>query len=153
MRILEGSFPPQASQALASQVYAERPDAANLVSEDRSSLGNGCRVAPQKKKERPSLPSPSPQLKKMGQFQKVITFRGGGELTGSIPTSIPHCHCPTCTSMAGQTSLTMANPAAQAHLRSGRPPPSSCFLLVGSSGGLVSSSRSLLQSLTPPPLS
>lgn len=79
---------------------------------------------------------------------------GGGGRPGSVvPALDRHCSLGACTFMAGQTSLTTANPAAQAHLWDGRPPPSSCFLLVGSSGGLVSSSRSLSQYLTPPPLS
>lgn len=51
--LLEGSFPPQASQVLASQVYAKRPDSANLVSGDRSSLVNGCQCCSTEAKRMP----------------------------------------------------------------------------------------------------
>lgn len=113
-------------------------------------------VAPQKKKKNVQA-RPEQKKKKRKKNWTIPKIKleplGEGLHRDSIPTSIQHCHCPTCTSMAGQASLTMSNPVAQAHLWDGRPPPSSCFLPVGSSGGLVSSSQSLSQSLSPPPLS
>lgn len=106
IQLLKGSFPPQASQALASQVYAKRPDSVNLLSGDRSSLVNDCRCCSTEAK-RMSKPTQTKKKKKKKkdkfQKKKVITF-GGGADRGSVLISIQHCHCPTYTSKAGQAS-------------------------------------------------
>lgn len=149
IHLLEGSFPPQASQVLTSQVYANRPDSANLVSGDRSSLVNGCQCCSREAKR---MPKPT-KTKKINsrKKKKVITFGRGidGIRSHFHPTlSLSYLY------LLGRPGLSpWRTQLLRATCGMVGPHPVPAFLQVGSSGGLVSSSRSLLQSLTPPPLS
>lgn len=118
IQLLKGSFPSQASQTLAFQVYAKKPDSANLHSGDRSSLVN-VSVAPEKQNECPSPPRPKKKIP-----EKKSHNLGGGA-TGD-PFSFP-----SNTVIVLPIPPWQARPLTVANLWNGRPSPSSCFSVGG----------------------